>query len=269
MVPNLVPDEPILRLPREATVWPVRVKALIEPAPKLKLLEKRLVEEAVVLKKFVVVAEVPVALVKSRFVLWILVPVTCDENRLVVVAEVPVALTKVKFCKVLEALSKRFARVPRPVEVKLPPFPVVKNKLVELAVVEKRLVVVAAVPVAFTKVKFCKVLEALSKRFARVPRPVEVKLPPLPVVKNKFVDEAVVDKRFVVVALVAERSVTDKLRAPREPSKAALPTLSMVTFLALMVSVSSSLPRVILPPAEKLPETPSRPNKPPLPIMEL
>src|SRR3989338_11324670 len=212
MVPNLVPDEPILRLPREATVWPVRVKALIEPAPKLKLLEKRLVEEAVVLKKFVVVAEVPVALVKSRFVLWILVPVTCDENRLVVVAEVPVALTKVKFCKVLEALSKRFARVPRPVEVKLPP---------------------------------------------------------LPVVKNKFVDEAVVDKRFVVVALVAERSVTDKLRAPREPSKAALPTLSMVTFLALMVSVSSSLPRVILPPAEKLPETPSRPNKPPLPIMEL
>src|SRR3989344_4427247 len=212
MVPNLVPDEPILRLPREATVWPVRVKALIEPAPKLKLLEKRLVEEAVVLKKFVVVAEVPVALVKSRFVLWILVPVTCDENRLVVVAEVPVALTKVKFCKVLEALSKRFARVPRPVEVKLPP---------------------------------------------------------LPVVKNKFVDEAVVEKRFVVVALVAERSVTDKLRAPREPSKAALPTLSMVTFLALMVSVSSSLPRVILPPAEKLPETPSRPNKPPLPIMEL
>ena len=212
MVPNLVPDEPILRLPREATVWPVRVKALIEPAPKLKLLEKRLVEEAVVLKKFVVVAEVPVALVKSRFVLWILVPVTCDENRLVVVAEVPVA---------------------------------------------------------FTKVKFCKVLEALSKRFARVPRPVEVKLPPLPVVKNKFVDEAVVEKRFVVVALVAERSVTDKLRAPREPSKAALPTLSMVTFLALMVSVSSSLPRVILPPAEKLPETPSRPNKPPLPIMEL
>ena len=193
-------------------MWPVRVKALIEPAPKLKLLEKRLVEEAVVLKKFVVVAEVPVALVKSRFVLWILVPVTCDENRLVVVAEVPVALTKVKFCKVLEALSKRFARVPRPVEVKLPP---------------------------------------------------------LPVVKNKFVDEAVVEKRFVVVALVAERSVTDKLRAPREPSKAALPTLSMVTFLALMVSVSSSLPRVILPPAEKLPETPSRPNKPPLPIMEL
>ena len=91
-----------------------------------------------------------------------------EMAKLVVVAEVPVALTKVKFCKVLEALSKRFARVPRPVEVKLPPFPVVKNKLVELAVVEKRLVVVAEVPVALTKVKFWSVDEPLTYRLVVV-----------------------------------------------------------------------------------------------------
>src|SRR3989344_9001803 len=100
MVPNLVPDEPILRLPTEAVVLPVRVKAAIEPVPKLKLLEKRLVEEAVV------------------------------EKKLVVVAEVPVAVVKVKDWRVLEALARKLVKVPEP-EVKVPIVAVLVRKSVE------------------------------------------------------------------------------------------------------------------------------------------
>ena len=37
---------------------------------------------------------------------------------------------------------------------------------------------------------------------ANVPRPVEVRFPPLPVVKKRLVVLAVVEKRLVVVALV-------------------------------------------------------------------
>ena len=44
--------------------------------------------------------------------------------------------------------------------------------------VEKRLVVVAEVPVAFIKVKFCRVEEPVSKRFERVVSPpVAVRVP--------------------------------------------------------------------------------------------
>ena len=75
------------------------------------------------------------------------------------------------------------------------------KKLVVEAVVVKRLVEVALVPVALMKVKFWRVLEPLSKRLAKVPSPVAVKLPPFAVVKNKFVEEAVVEKRLVEVAL--------------------------------------------------------------------
>ena len=39
--------------------------------------------------------------------------------------------------------------------------------------------VVAEVPVAFMKVKFCRVEEAVARRLANVPRPVEVRLPPV------------------------------------------------------------------------------------------
>jgi hypothetical protein len=46
-----------------------------------------------------------------------------------------------------------------------------ENKLVELAVVAKKLVVVAEVPVALTKVKFWRVEEPVNRRFERVVRP--------------------------------------------------------------------------------------------------
>ena len=75
-------------------------------------------------------------------------------------------------------------------------------RLVVEAVVAKKLVVVALVPVALTKVKFWRVDEALARILAKVPVPDEVRFPPLPVVKKRFVEEAVVEKREVVVALV-------------------------------------------------------------------
>ena len=76
------------------------------------------------------------------------------------------------------------------------------NKLVLDAVVAKKLVVVAFVPVALTKVKFCKVVEALARKLFPVIVAVDVKLPPLTVVKYRFVDDAVPAKKLVVVALV-------------------------------------------------------------------
>ena len=55
-------------------------------------------------------------------------------------------------------------KVPRPVEVKLPPEPVVKKRFVELAVVAKRFVVVALEEVELPKTPEPK-LKAVAKRF--------------------------------------------------------------------------------------------------------
>jgi hypothetical protein len=90
------------------------------------------------------------------------------------VALVVVELRAVKFCKVLDELTRRLANVPRPVEVKLPPLAVVKKRLVVDAVVEKRLVEVADDEVELTRVTFWKVEEALAKRLLVVARPVTV-----------------------------------------------------------------------------------------------
>jgi len=112
--------------------------------------------------------------------------------------------------------------------VRVPMLPEVEKRLVDEAVVEKRLVVVAEVPVALMKVKFWRVEEPVRRRLERVVRPpvtlsVPVKLaaeeivwslirpevigpavrvPMLPEVEKRLVDEAVVEKRLVVVALV-------------------------------------------------------------------
>ena len=55
-------------------------------------------------------------------------------------------------------------------------------RLVVEALVAKKLVVVAEVEVELTAVKFWRVDEPLAKMLAKVPRPVEVRFPPLPVV---------------------------------------------------------------------------------------
>ena len=56
--------------------------------------------------------------------------------------------------------------VPLAVELRVKPFKVKswEKRLVDEAVVEKRLVVVAEVPVAFWKVKFCKVVEPITNK---------------------------------------------------------------------------------------------------------
>ena len=68
---------------------------------------------------------------------------------------------KVKFCRVDEPEARMFPNVPRPELLW-----VVENK-----VVANKLVVVAWVPVAFTKVKFWRVVEPVTKRLERVVRP--------------------------------------------------------------------------------------------------
>ena len=67
------------------------------------------------------------------------------------VAEVPVALTNVKFWRVVEPVASKFVNVANPLvispAVSEPMLPLVLKRFVELAVVEKRLVVVAEVVV--------------------------------------------------------------------------------------------------------------------------
>ena len=82
-----------------------------ESEPMLPFVLKRFVDEAIELKREVVVAEVPVALLKlvrprletleNKF--WL--------NKAVVVALVPVPFTKVKFCRVVEPVRRRFEAV--------------------------------------------------------------------------------------------------------------------------------------------------------------
>jgi hypothetical protein len=64
--------------------------------------------------------------------------------------------------------------------------------------------VVALVPVAFTNVKFWRVEEPVTKRFEIDPivrEPMDPE-PRLKLVEKRLVDDAVVEKRFVVVAAV-------------------------------------------------------------------
>ena len=113
--------------------------------------------------------------------------------------------------------------------------------MVELAVDEKKLVVVALVPVAFTKVKFWRVEEPVSKRLESVVRPLvtvsvpvklaaeemvwlliapeviaaAVMLPVFKLVEKRLVELAVVEKRLVVVALVVvDLVMLSKMLAP-------------------------------------------------------
>jgi hypothetical protein len=130
-------------------------------------------------------------------------PEAIDEiAREVEVALVVVELRAVKFWRVDEPLTLRFANVPRPVDVKSPPLPVVKKRLVVDAVVAKRFVVVALDDVELTRVTFCKVVEPTTNRSPEELM-VEVAVPPilrvLPVIcppKNE------VDVAWVVVLLV-------------------------------------------------------------------
>ena len=85
----------------------------------LAFVEKRFVDEAVVLKKLVVVAFPTTAEVADSTPKF-----AEEEKRFVVVADVPVAFTKVKFWRVDEPVRRRFERVESPpVAVKVVPTP--------------------------------------------------------------------------------------------------------------------------------------------------
>lgn len=142
----------------------------------------------------------------------------------VVVAFVVVELRPVKFWNVEDPVAKRLERVVRPLvtfnvpvrlaraEIVWPlmvPFaisdPVVKfveKRLVDDAVVAKKFVVVAELPVAFTKVKFWSVDDDVTRTFVVVAKPLIVRPPPW--VPFPIVVEAV-DKRPAVQLLVAAR----------------------------------------------------------------
>jgi len=194
----------------------VRVPAV--SVPMFAAVAKRFVEEAVVAKK------------------------------LVVVAEVPVALRKVKFWRVEEPVTRRFESVPV-VNATEPKVAFVAKRFVEEAVVAKKLVVVAFVDVELSAVKFCKVDEPVTRRLERVERPPvavrvvpmvrepvrfaaleivwplmrpavtapRVVLPAVRAVANKFVELAVVAKKFVVVAEVPVAAVKVKAWSVEEP----------------------------------------------------
>lgn len=158
--------------------FPVMAKlAVVVAAESIAAPAKRLVDEAVVEKKFVVVAEVPVA------------------------------FTKVKFWRVVEPVINRLVKVPRPVEVKLPPEPVVKKRFVELAVVEKKLVVVAEVPVAEVKVKLVK--EPVGPLTVALVRVELVKVPPSVrrAIDEERPEESESDWR-VILGLVSARRIS-------------------------------------------------------------
>ena len=73
-----------------------------------------------------------------------------------------------KFCRVVEPKLKRLAKLPKPAPVTLPTFKEVAKRLVEEAVVPKILEVVALLEVEFKAVKFCKVLDPVTKRLVEV-----------------------------------------------------------------------------------------------------
>jgi hypothetical protein len=97
-----------------------------------------------------------------------LVVLAVVAKKLVEVAEEEVELTAVKFWRVVEPLTKRVAKVPAPVVSE------VEKRLVEEAVVEKKLVVVAFELVELTAVKFWRVEEELAKSVFVVVSPVIV-----------------------------------------------------------------------------------------------
>ena len=105
------------------------------------------------------------------------------------------------------------------------PLPVEIYRLVLEAVVEKKLVVVALEPVAFTKVKFCKVEEPLTRR-----------VPSWAIEPKRLVEEAVVEKMVVVVALVVvEFPVIKRFPAMVEEAAEAMkpPVEMMIEVVAL------------------------------------
>ena len=150
--------------------------------PVVKLVEKRLVEEAVV------------------------------ANEFVEVAFVEVELSAVKFWRVEEPESKRLDKVARPVEVMFPTLAIaVAKRFVELAVVAKELVLVAFVLVELRAVKLSKVEEPERSKFEREESPVTERVP----VAEMFAKERVPEMKPLPTTERAEKG--EVVAMPRKP----------------------------------------------------
>lgn len=103
---------------------------------------------------------------------------------------------------------------------------------------EKKLVVVAEVPVAFKKVKFWRVEDELTRRLANVAEPDDK------IAEKRFVDDAVVLKKFVEVALVVVAFVPVRLAMVEEALTTAPATCAKATELTCWRGerVSQSVP---------------------------
>jgi len=144
--------------------------------PPLAEVKKRLVEEAVVAKKLV---EVALVVVERVMLLKMFAPVK----------------------PLLSVRRVEDAAVPdeHPVHEATVKFPIVarfEKKFVELAVVAKKLVVVAEVPVAFKKVKFWNVDDPVASKLEALNNPVVERLVNAPVVANRLVEVALVEVEF-------------------------------------------------------------------------
>jgi hypothetical protein len=112
----------------------------------------------------------------------------CKKPRVVEVETPHVVGVQAKAAPVLSSVSQpkippvQVTNDPEAQVVRPKPVILVPERLVVEAVVAKRLVVVALLDVELTAVKFWRVVEPLERMLAKVPRPVEVMLPPLAVV---------------------------------------------------------------------------------------
>jgi len=218
--------------------------------PAVRLVVKRLVLEAVVLKELVEVAAVVVERLAMK------PPVKVEEavemkppkKPRVVVVETPQGWTVQE--KEEPVVSGAQPKTPPDQVRKLPavqlarpkPLMLVPERLVVEAVPEKR-----AEVVALTAVKFCKVEEPLTSRLAKVAAP-DVRL-----VEKRLVEEAVVEKRLVVVALTAvkfwrvEEPLTRRLVKTDEPAvRAVAERLVEEAFVAKKLVVVALVPVALL-----------------------
>jgi len=136
----------------------------------------------------------------------------------------------------------------------------VPERFVVDALVAKKLVVVAELPVAFTNVMFWKVEEALARRLVKVPCPVEVRLPVVRMEEKRLVVLAVTVKRLEVVAFTEVE--LRKLRFPLMVVEPEFDTAKSVVEaeLAMMKELEAAVvlaPQMVKPPSVAGVEVPS------------
>jgi len=230
-----------VKLAADEIVWPLIKPEVIAPSvefPAVRAVAKRLVEEAVVAKKLVVVAfeEVELSAVKLRSVEEPDISKLESEVRPEVTFKVPVNEAAEEIVWPLIKPEVMAPVVSEPEEVMLPTLRVVAERLVEEAVVAKKLVVVAEVPVAFTKVKFWRVVEEVTMRLVVVAWPAMVR--PEEVVPPPMVEEAVTRRlervvRPAVAVTVPVKLAADEIVCPLIVPEVILPKVALPTLSAV------------------------------------